>query len=130
MVPRPGGRSGGGVAIRSLNVVVIYRPLSSAQYPKPFSAFISEFRTFLEEKVTMSGRLIILGDFNIHVDVSSNREAKLFLEMLDLLNFEALTSGGKKPKPVEDHQAEEATCSMRKTLTPTMTPMMTPPTVK
>ena len=35
----------------------------------------------------MSSRLIILGDFNIHVDVCSNREATLFLEMLDLLNF-------------------------------------------
>ena len=120
MVPRPGGRSGGGVAIlhkegltfransksesgftsfehcdvdltagnRSLYVVVIYGPPSSARYPKPFSVFFSEFRTFLEEKVTMSSRLIILGKFKIYVDVISKSGAKLFLEMLDLLNFE------------------------------------------
>ena len=69
---------------RPLNVVVIYQPPSSVQYLNPFCVFISEFRTFLQEQVTMSGHLIPLGDFNIHVDVSSNCEVKLFLELLEL----------------------------------------------
>ena len=44
-----------------------------------FSDFISEFSLDLENLVYANGRLIIVGDFNIHVD---DRDAEKFLDLL------------------------------------------------
>ena len=37
-----------------------------------------EFSNYLDELVTSTGRLLIVGDFNYHIDDHNNREAKAF----------------------------------------------------
>ena len=48
-------------ATSPLACVLIYRP------PKPYKDFITEFSDFLSHFVSLYDRLLILGDFNIHV---------------------------------------------------------------
>ena len=60
-----------------LLLLIIYRPPSSN-----LNMFISEFSTFLELLATAPGKLIIAGDFNIHVDESGPASSQ-FLSLID-----------------------------------------------
>ena len=61
-----------------LNITVIYRPPSTC-----LGQFTDEFSTLLEQLVLSTGYLLIVGDFNIHVDDSSNPEAANFLSLIE-----------------------------------------------
>ena len=61
-----------------LLIVIIYRPPSSN-----FKSFISEFSSFLELVATAAGKLIIVGDFNIHIDNSLSPVSRQFLSLID-----------------------------------------------
>ncbi|KAJ8247213.1 hypothetical protein COCON_G00234620, partial [Conger conger] len=103
--PRPSGR-GGGLAIlynekwkvSSLTVpvhrsfesvalqingptptilVTVYRP------PKPSREFLNEFSAFLTSLCSLSPNIILLGDFNIHMDNVNNTLTKDFTSCLD-----------------------------------------------
>ncbi|KAJ8395724.1 hypothetical protein AAFF_G00029610 [Aldrovandia affinis] len=50
-----------------LLVIIIYRPTDSRVF-KETKNFISQFSTFLTEIIPSHDRVLILGDFNIHVD--------------------------------------------------------------
>lgn len=66
-----------------ITLVVVYRPPASN-----FGLFIEEFSTLLEILSTYPGRILIVGDFNIHVDDPLNPAAAKFLcliESFDLL---------------------------------------------
>ena len=110
--PRPGDRRGGGVGILYRNtfrfiqlnaanypsfehtdqtlsigscvlrVIVIYKPPSTS-----FVDFINDFSSLLEHVLLSPGRLLILGDFNIHVDNYQNTHQKAFLDILDSFNL-------------------------------------------
>uniref|UniRef100_A0A9J8ALG5 Endonuclease/exonuclease/phosphatase domain-containing protein n=1 Tax=Cyprinus carpio carpio TaxID=630221 RepID=A0A9J8ALG5_CYPCA len=58
-------------------LAVIYRP------PKYCNTFISEFCAFLTHLCTLSPNLILLGDFNIHMDTASNLLTRDFNSCLD-----------------------------------------------
>ncbi|XP_061899286.1 uncharacterized protein LOC133647158 [Entelurus aequoreus] len=49
-----------------LHLAVIYRP------PGPYSDFISEFSEFVAHLVTHADNIIIMGDFNIHMNTPSD----------------------------------------------------------
>ncbi|XP_061924532.1 uncharacterized protein LOC133663844 [Entelurus aequoreus] len=49
-----------------LHLAVIYRP------PGPYSDFISEFSEFVADLVTHADNIIIMGDFNIHMNTPSD----------------------------------------------------------
>ncbi len=51
-----------------LRLVIIYRPTYSEVHPVPVSTFLCQFSEYLESVVLSPGYLVILGDFNIHVD--------------------------------------------------------------
>ena len=57
--------------IDCVRVCVLYRPSSTSK-----SKFLNEFSEYIDERATMSGKLLVLGDFNIHVDDSSARSAQ------------------------------------------------------
>ncbi|XP_051806672.1 uncharacterized protein LOC127534728 [Acanthochromis polyacanthus] len=61
--------------------VVIYRP------PAPYSEFLSQFSDFLSELVLSSDKVIIVGDFNIHVDIDSDSLTTAFNSLLDSIGF-------------------------------------------
>ena len=121
-LPRPAGRGGGGIGIihkKQLNVrlqdittfrsfehmqlliksfgkwmrvIVLYSPPPSATNKLTTSLFLSEFTTLLNNLSITSGELLILGDFNLHVDKPSDPDASQF--------FSLLYQSGRSPKVV------------------------------
>ncbi|MDF4294885.1 hypothetical protein P3465_23480, partial [Vibrio parahaemolyticus] len=55
--------------------------------PGPYSEFLSEFSEFLSSLVLKSDKVIIVGDFNIHVDVDNDSLATTFISLLDSIGF-------------------------------------------
>ena len=64
-----------------MTVLLIYRP------PKPNPRFIPEMYNLLSTFCPTSPNIIILGDFNIHVNTPSCHLASEFLQLLDCLNL-------------------------------------------
>ncbi|KAI3367040.1 hypothetical protein L3Q82_009670 [Scortum barcoo] len=62
-------------------VAVVYRP------PGPYSEFLSEFSEFLSNLVLENDKVIIVGDFNIHVDMDSDSLSTAFISLLDSIGF-------------------------------------------
>ena len=61
--------------------VIVYRP------PGPYSEFLSEFSEFLSGLVLSTDKVIIVGDFNIHVDVDDDSLSTAFISLLDSIGF-------------------------------------------
>ncbi len=68
-------------------VVIVYRP------PKQNSGFISEFFELLTLCVTSYDKILIVGDFNIHVDNKSDRKAVEFVAVLHSFSFTQHVNG-------------------------------------
>ena len=72
------------VAIR---LVTIYRVPPNQKNRITQGAFITEFALLLESLATATGRLVIIGDFNIHWDDNNNYEQKQLKELLEMHNL-------------------------------------------
>ena len=68
---------------RSLTIIAIYRPGSS----QITSVFFDELTTLLESVALTSGHLIILGDFNVHVDDDSCHHATHLCDIFDIFGL-------------------------------------------
>ena len=66
-----------------LRIVVVYRPPPSSQNKLTAGDFFEEFPILLEKLATASGELIMIGDFNFHVESGDSRDALKFLDILD-----------------------------------------------
>ncbi|XP_070403983.1 uncharacterized protein [Nothobranchius furzeri] len=66
--------------------VLIYRP------PGPATAFLKDFSDFLSSIIKLEN-VLILGDFNIHIDDSTSGPAVELLTMTESFNFEQHVSG-------------------------------------
>ena len=62
-------------------VVIVYRP------PGAYSEFLTEFSEFLSGLVLSTDKVIIVGDFNIHVDVENDSLSSAFMSLLDSIGF-------------------------------------------
>ena len=67
----------------TIQIFVVYRPPPNNKNGLTFNQFYNEFSTFLCEVVTLHQNFIICGDFNAHVNKASDRNARLFLELLE-----------------------------------------------
>ena len=74
--------------------VVVYRP------PGPYSEFLSEFSEFLSNLVLSTDKVIIVGDFNIHVDVDNDSLNTAFISLLDSIGFSQCVN---KPTHCHNH---------------------------
>lgn len=70
-----------------ISVFNIYRPPTSSNYGKPFGTFIDEFHSFLCLAATTPHTFLITGDFNVHVDNTSDSQATTFLSLLSEANL-------------------------------------------
>lgn len=68
---------------RRVRLLVVYRPPASSA-----TVFMSEFQAVLEILSTLPEKVIIVGDFNIHVDVLSDKLAVTFLELIETFEQE------------------------------------------
>ncbi|XP_040912342.1 uncharacterized protein LOC121193970 isoform X2 [Toxotes jaculatrix] len=79
---------------QSLTVAIIYRP------PKTTSSFLSDFTDFFTQLSSISSSLLLLGDFNIHID---SPKCKFSADFLDILNCFNLTQHVNSPTHSRGH---------------------------
>ena len=63
-------------------LVILYRPPYSEEHPVSMATFSNEFSAFMESIILVPDPLIIMGNFNIHVD-----RGQIALMLLDFLIF-------------------------------------------
>ena len=61
-----------------VNLCVIYRPPDTS-----IAAFCDDLMDYQERKVTSPGKMIIVGDVNIHINKEQHPDTTLFQETLD-----------------------------------------------
>jgi hypothetical protein len=83
-----------------LRTIIVYRTPYSAAHPVVTSVFFDEFSTYLESVNMSSEPLLIVGDFNIHVDISRDPNA---IRFLDLLSSMGLDQHVDKPTHTSGH---------------------------
>ena len=66
-----------------VRLCVVYRPPSSS---KP--QFLEDFSTYIDGLATMSGKLLVLGDFNIHIEKSTDEVAQKLRDLVYSFNLE------------------------------------------
>ena len=77
----------------STRILIIYRPPNSQNHYQPLDVFMDEFSELIGECSTLSGNLLVCGDFNYHIDNSNDREAASVLQLFDMLNLKQHVSG-------------------------------------
>ncbi|XP_071803691.1 uncharacterized protein [Asterias amurensis] len=78
-----------------LRIVVIYRPPSSS-----ITQFFDEFEDFITGLALYSGRLVVTGDFNIHVENVNSSNVQRLQELLTVTNFIQIVNG---PTHIKNH---------------------------
>ena len=73
-------------------VVSIYRP------PKPNSAFLSQFSDLLSIVIIKYDKVLLLGDFNFHINDSSDVKVCDFLDLVTSLNCSACYDPNSQPR--------------------------------
>ena len=62
----------------SLNMAVIYRPPD-----KSVHSFVNDFLDYMERNINSTSKLLLTGDFNIHVNDLDSPDTNTFLDVLD-----------------------------------------------
>ena len=68
---------------RVTRLVVLYKPLPSPNNGLTHNLFITEFTDYLELHIATTKQLVLLGDFNIHINKTDDRDAVEFNNLLD-----------------------------------------------
>ena len=79
-------------------LLIVYRPPPSTSNGLSNTMFFQEFPSLLESTVINSGKLLMMGDFNYHVDDPSDVYAMRFIDLLDTFNLQQHIS-----KPTHNH---------------------------
>ena len=66
-----------------VSILIVYRPPPSSANKISTSLFMYEFSALLESYIIKTGSLLIAGDFNFHVDDTSDAVAANFLGLLE-----------------------------------------------
>ena len=61
---------------------VVYRPPTGCKTGYPMSTFLEELESYAYSRVTMSGKLLLLGNFNLHFENQNNKNTKKFQDIL------------------------------------------------
>ncbi|XP_072015021.1 uncharacterized protein [Amphiura filiformis] len=70
-----------------IKYVIVYRPPPSSENKFTTSKFLSEFDDFLMFVNTLSGKIIFLGDFNVHVNKPERADVAHYLSSLEGIGF-------------------------------------------
>ena len=70
------------------NILVVYHPPPSDRYQHTNTQFTDEFLELVSNLMSTYTNMIILGDFNLHVNDAQNEDAIQFLSAMDALGFE------------------------------------------
>ena len=75
-----------------IRIVFICRPPISAKNGLTYALFFDEFSMLLKPLISASGKLLLAGDLNFHVNDPSEGNAYQFLDVLSCFNLNALMS--------------------------------------
>jgi hypothetical protein len=78
---------------RDIYYVLVYRTYPSVKNGFKTSQFLSEYDDFLIQVNSMSGKVVMLGDFNFHCDLPEKSEVAQFLAMIEGAGFCQLVNG-------------------------------------
>ena len=73
-----------GCQMMTFDLYILYRPPTSRKNDSTLVEFLDEMETLLCDMALLSVPLVLVGDFNIHLDVPS--KAKRFSKLLDSVN--------------------------------------------
>ena len=74
---------------RKIRLVIVYRPQNCDDHRRvPINTFLMEFSDLMESTILSKEPLIVVGDYNIHVDVPNDTDALKFLDLLQSLGLE------------------------------------------
>ena len=76
-----------------IQYVVIYRPPPSTENGFLISTFLNEFEELMSEIALLPTDVVLLGDFNVHVDIPSKWDAKRCLTCIEVCGFQQHISG-------------------------------------
>ena len=68
--------------------IVIYRPPYSDEHKVPMSTFFAEFADYVETILLSNEELLILGDFNIHIDVAGDSDANKLSDFFESVGLQ------------------------------------------
>ena len=71
-----------------LRLVVVYRPQRNKSKQLTTSTFFDEFSSFLEILASEPKNVVIVGDFNFHMDVKDDRDARLFNDLINSFSLQ------------------------------------------
>lgn len=69
--------------LQGIRILVIYHPPGHSSY----DLFYEEFSKLIEQTAVSPGGLLIVGDFNLHVDDGDNFQARRFVDILGFYNL-------------------------------------------
>ena len=79
--------------VPAVRLAVIYRPPPSKTNGLNYKTFYAEIGNYIEQLVLTPSALVIAGDFNIHVDDHSDKEAADFLSLIESFSLKQHVSG-------------------------------------
>ena len=71
-----------------IRFAVLYRPPSGGKTGQPVSIFLQEFQEYVDSHASSTGKLLIVGDFNLHMEIPSNPDASRFKDLIFSLNLQ------------------------------------------
>ncbi len=77
-----------------IRIIIVHRPPPSPDNHLTVRQFLSEFSSFLEQQVLLSGELLLIGDFNFHVDDNSGYYANQFQALIQRFGLVTTHSSG------------------------------------
>ena len=83
-----------------VRIVTIYRPPYSTVHPVTPATFLEELSSYLESIILTPESLLLTGNFNFHVDIDDDPNAKLFRELLDSMGLKQYVTG---PRHMNGH---------------------------
>ena len=75
-------------ASHNLRIIVIYRPPYSNEHRVAMSTFFAEFADYVETILSSNEQLLILGDFNIHIDVAGDSDANKLSDFFESVGLQ------------------------------------------
>ncbi|KXJ06763.1 hypothetical protein AC249_AIPGENE9319 [Exaiptasia diaphana] len=72
----------------NVRVIILYRPQYSEDHKVPVNVFLDEFAHYMESLILSREDLLIVGDFNLHVEMANDVDAKKFLDLIESLGLQ------------------------------------------
>ena len=75
-----------------LRFICLYRRPPSSKNKLNVGMFMKEFAEYILERCLLSGKMILMGDFNFHIDDASDKNAEEFSKLIESVNLNQLVN--------------------------------------